>query len=245
MDLDSRAKEISEYLSIDFSLTKQRLNQGFHFNHAKVADDFIGNGTNVNDNNSLLNWYKKTDSYIWELSSYHLDPGFNYMGMCDGLAIGMRSAGKNRVISLGDGIGDLSLRIAREGLDATYHDLKDSKTANFAMYRFQKAQDVSIKTKLTEAWDHNLGTGEYDAVIALDFFEHLVNVDQWVKAVYSCLDEGGVFIAQNAFAIGDLEHGNSIPMHLSINNKYEKEWGTLLTSTGFALDPNSGWWVKK
>ena len=57
------------------------------------------------------------------------------------------------------------------------------------------------------------------------------------------LRPGGGFLAQNAFAIGDEEHGNSIPMHLAINNKYADEWSSLMLEIGFSSDP-SGWWIK-
>jgi hypothetical protein len=63
-------------------------------------------------------------------------------------------------------------------------------------------------------------------------------------AIFKCLKKDGVFIAQNAFAIGDAEHGNSIPMHLSINNKYETEWIPMMQRIGFVLHENQQWWIK-
>lgn len=63
-------------------------------------------------------------------------------------------------------------------------------------------------------------------------------------SVFKCLRKGGVFIAQNAFAIGDIEHGNSIPMHLAVNNKYETQWASLLEGIGFVLHENKQWWIK-
>lgn len=244
MTIEQRAKEISEFLNIDYNQSLVRLRAGFHHNHHLVAKDFIDNNTNVKDDDSLLNWYRQTDSYIWELSAYHLDEGFNYSGMCEGIAKHLSNLKRKNVLSLGDGIGDLSIRIAEEGINATYHDLEGSKTAGYAMHRFSKRSDLSIGTLFTEGWAPKLGANVFDAVVALDFFEHLVNVEDWVKAVFVSLKSGGVFMAQNAFAIGDEEHGNSIPMHLSVNNKYEKEWDTLLPKVGFFRDASSGWWAK-
>ena len=41
--------------------------------------------------------------------------------------MGFKNSNRNKVLSLGDGIGTLSLRMAEGGLDTTYHDLKDGK----------------------------------------------------------------------------------------------------------------------
>lgn len=244
MNLLEHAKHVADFLNINHQTALERIQKGFHYNHAEVAKDFLQKNVNVNDPNALLNWYKNTDAYVWELSAYHLEPGFNYSGMCDGIAIGLRNSNKNKVLSIGDGIGTLSIRLAKEGLNTTYNDLSGSKTANFAQHRFASNPDLKISVSLTNDFGPTLGESEYDAVVALDFFEHVVNVEEWARAVYRCLKSSGVFIAQNAFGIGDVEHGNSIPMHLSVNNKYETEWPTLLGSIGFVIHENNQWWVK-
>jgi len=244
MELLNHSKQVAEFLKIDYKTSLERIQKGFHYNHAEVAKDFLNKNVNVNNPVALLDWYRNTDSYIWELSSYHLEPGFNYGGMCEGIAVGLKNSNKNKVLSVGDGIGTLSIRLAEEGLETTYNDLSESKTAIFAQYRFKNRSDLNISISLTKDFKPTLDQNKYDAVVALDFFEHVVNVDEWAIAVFNCLTSSGVFIAQNAFGIGDFEHGNSIPMHLSINNKYETEWPDLLTSIGFILHGNGQWWVK-
>lgn len=242
MNIEDRAREISEFLMVPYNAAFERLSMGFHFNHAKVAEDFKSKNVDVNDGDALLNWYRTSDAYIWELSAYHLEPGFNYVGMCNGITSGFSARGKTDVLALGDGIGDLSIVMHDGGLNVTYHDLANSLTSNFAQKLFAGRQ---ISKNLTENWEPNLGSRKYTAVVALDFFEHLVNVEQWVEAVYKSLKKGGVFLAQNAFAIGDAEHGDSIPMHLSINNRFENDWGPLLNTIGFKLEEASGWWIKE
>lgn len=244
MNINTIAENISNYLGAPLDQTYTRLMEGFHANHARVAQDFLNNNVDINNPDSLLNWYRNTDAYIWELSSYHLNVDFNYMGMCEGIAKGFAGTGRKNVLSLGDGIGTLCIRMAEEGLNVTYNDLKDGKTAGFAQYRFSLQPDLKIKTLFTEDWNPVLGVKKFDAVVALDFFEHLINVDEWVMAVFKCLKPNGAFIAQNAFGIGDIEHGNSIPMHLPENNKYQTEWAPLLNSVGFIQDSQSGWWIK-
>lgn len=244
MKIEEQAADISAFLNIDYDKVLQRLKLGFHENHRLVAEDFTHNNTNVDDPESLLSWYRETDAYIWELSSYHLDVGFNYSGMCEGIAVGLFNSDKKDVLSIGDGIGTLSIRLAEQGLSTTYHDLKDGKTAGFAQYRFNKRPELNIKTLFTDNFIPNLGVKNFDAVVALDFLEHVVNVEEWCIAIFKCLKDDGVFIFQNAFAIGDAEHGNSIPMHLSVNNKYEKEWLPMVQRIGFTVHENGQWLVK-
>ena len=247
MDIEQIAKDISDFLNVPFGYTKERLAKGFHYNHHEVAKDFNDANTDVNNPDSLLSWYRNTDSYIWELSAYHLDSGFNYSGMCEGISLGLVNSGKKDVLSIGDGIGSLCIRMAEEGLNPTYHDLKNSKTAGFAQFRFKRGEtyrNYNIETLFTDNFEPKLGTDCFDAVVALDFLEHVVNVEDWARAVFSCLRKDGVFIPNNAFGIGDLEHGNSIPMHLAINNRFEWDWDPLLVEIGFVRHENKQWWIK-
>lgn len=244
MNLDIQSAHIAEFLGIQESDARNRLSLGFHANHALVAQDFKQNNTNTNDPDSLLNWYRNTTAYIWELSSYHLDDGFNYSGMCEGISSGLFHTNRKNVLNIGDGIGTLSLAMAQKGLNVTYHDLENSRTANFAQFRFSKNPELNISTLFTSNFTPTLGSSKFDAVVALDFLEHVVNVEEWCTAVFKCLKKNGAFIAQNAFAIGDAEHGDSIPMHLSINNKYETEWIPTMHAIGFTLHENGQWWIK-
>ena len=61
MNIDNQAELISGFLGISLKNAKDRLSLGFHANHHEVAKDFIDNSTNVDDPNSLLNWYRTTD----------------------------------------------------------------------------------------------------------------------------------------------------------------------------------------
>lgn len=242
MNLEQRAWDLIEFFGADPEAVFGRLAKGFHENHRMVAEDFFAAGADVNDPESLLNWYRNTEAYIWELSAYHLEPGFNYSGMCDGIAQYLAANKKKNVLILGDGVGDLSIRCAQEGLTPTYNDLEGGRTAAFAQFLFNK-YNVEVATLFTPDWNPELGSRKFDAVVAMDFFEHLVNVEDWANAVFKALKKNGQFMAQNAFACGDEEHGNSIPMHLSTNNRFEHDWIPLLESIGFK-DNGNGWWRK-
>ena len=79
----TRAQEIAAFLGIPESEAAARLAKGFGYQHQAVNDDF--RRCNPRTDEELLNWYRTTEEYIWELSAYHDDPGFNYSGMCSGI----------------------------------------------------------------------------------------------------------------------------------------------------------------
>ena len=228
-NLHGRATELALFLGADQDECLDRLQDGFGALHAAVAADFRAAAPQGDDD--LLAWYRQTEAYIWELSAYHADPGFNYAGLCAGISERLQSVDATRVLCLGDGIGGLTLHLHREGLEPVYHDLARSRTAEFAAFRFWMHTGQEMSRVMTEGWTPEIGEG-YDAIISLDFLEHCVNVDGWVTAIEAALKPGGLFFAQNAFAIGSGPDG-SIPMHLTENDRYEHDWLPLLDASGF------------
>lgn len=239
-DARHRAREIAFFLGKTEAYSWDRLSCGFHAAHAEVAADF--RRANPCDDEALLDWYRTTESYIWELSAYHCESGFNYAGMCSGIAERLTAAGAARVLCLGDGIGDLTLALARKGLKPVYHDLAGSRTAGFAEFRFRARLGRAPELVETSDWsaDPLRAAGPYEAVVSLDFLEHVTEVKEWARAIRDVLQPSGWLMAQNAFGIGSGPDG-SIPCHLSRNDRYETEWGKLMSSLQMAPD-GSNWW---
>jgi SAM-dependent methyltransferase len=228
-EIIERAREIAAFLSKPEAECVARLQLGFSEQHQRVNDDF--RRANPKTDDELLSWYRTTEEYIWELSAYHADPGFNYAAMCWGIAERLKTEGAHSVLCLGDGIGDLTISLRQAGFDSVYHDLNDSRTADYA--RFRNRRHVgAFGWLMTDGFDPIEAEDEFDAVVSLDFLEHVPNVEAWVRAVHAALKPGGIFVSQNAFNIGSGDNG-SIPMHLAINDRYEKDWDPLLLSLGF------------
>lgn len=239
-DPKSRAEQISRFLGHPLPEVEFRLAAGFHANHAKVAEDF--RAANPQSHAELLEWYRVTDAYIYELTAYHLEPGFNYIGMVCGIGNHLLANSKPKVLCVGDGVGDLTIACHHFGLRPTYHDLAGSKTAAFAVERIAASVGaVGWNDHLTKSWEPPKGK-EYDAAVSLDYLEHVPNVEEWTRAIYDSLKPGGLFLAQNAFGIGSPDREGSIPMHLSSNTHWEKDWEPLMKSLGFQQEP--GWWRK-
>ncbi len=235
-----RAVELALFFGCGLDRAQTRLGLGFGYNHMAVAEDWRKADPKTDD--EILEWYRQTTAYCWELSAYHNDVGFNYAGMCKGISHHLKVHGVTRPVALGDGIGDLTLSFIEHGMDGVYHDLAGSKTSEFAAFRFGR-RNVTPLMLLTPTFEPPRAMVIVDAVIALDFFEHLPNVEEWARAVFDMLQPGGWFLAQNAFGIGDLEHEGSIPMHLTVNNKFVEGWTPLLQQIGF-VDAGGGWWRK-
>jgi len=231
-----RAEELARFFSTDVQDCLVILDRGFGELHHAVSEDF--RKAHPSGEAELLDWYRSTDAYIWELTAYHLDPAFNYEGFCRGVIDGLIQRNAARVLVLGDGIGDLSVWICQNRMYPTYHDLAGSRTARFAKC-VADMRGAAVYQKLTPGWEPRLEK-DYDAVLACDFLEHCPNVEEWVLAISEALVPGGILFSQNAFACGSGENG-SIPMHLSCNDRFEKDWDPLLASLGYTQE-SSNWY---
>lgn len=251
-DVCYRAKELAAFLHLPYEVVGARLSQGFGPLHNAVTADF--NRVNPKSEEELTAWYRTTDAYLYELTAYHVDGGFNYFGMSSGIAAALKSKGVEKVLCLGDGTGDLSIAVAQAGMSAWYNDLYGSRIANFAESRFTMRGRMGNGIGLLETGsftpisypgdraDMGIPLGAFDAIVSADFLEHVPNVEEWVRAIYGNLVPGGLFFAQNAFNCGSGPQG-SIPMHLTVNDHFEKDWDPLLNSIGFVQE-SSNWYRK-
>ncbi len=238
LSMAARAREIAMFLEQREDDCAAVLAEGWDAIHNAVTADW--NRARPRNDWQILDFYRRTETYIWELSHYHASPGWNYAGMCRGIAERLQAAGAKRVLCLGDGIGDLTLSLIRHGFDAHYHDLAGSRTAEFAAFRSWIYLGSYMPTRLSSGWSPELGAGEWDAIVSLDFLEHVTNVEEWVASIKAGLKPGGLFCAQNAFACGSGPEG-AMPMHLARNDRFEKDWDPTLFGMGFSQE-SSNWY---
>ena len=238
MSMQERARELALFFGTREDECAARLGEGWEAIHNAVSEDW--NRTNPQTDEEILEWYRQTEAYIWELSFYHADPGWNYTGMCSGIAERLKAADVKRVLCLGDGIGDLTISLIRAGFDAHYHDLAGSRTADFAQFRSWMHLGKYMPAAMSEGWAPEIPEDEWDAIVSLDFLEHVPNVEEYVSAIKAGLKPGGLFCAQNAFAIGSGPAG-SMPMHLARNDRFERDWDPTLFGLGFVQE-SSNWY---
>jgi dTDP-4-dehydrorhamnose reductase/SAM-dependent methyltransferase len=240
-----RPIELALFFEICHQSALDKLSQGFGPLHNAVSDEW--RKRNPKTEYEMLDFYRTTEAYIWELSAYHEDLGFNYSGMCEGIATRLKNEPEcQSVLCLGDGIGDLTLTLHRAGLGVWYHDLLGSRTAQYAAFRFWRQTGEYLTAARTETRFHYgpcVTKPFHDAVVSLDFLEHVPNVEDWVRAIHATLRPGGLFFSQNAFNCGSGPEG-SMPMHLACNDHWEKDWDPLLSSVGF-IQEASNWYRKR
>jgi len=241
MTAQERAKELAMYFDMPEADALNHLTKGFGFHHERVSEDW--RRVNPQTDEDILQWYRQTDAYIWELSAYHLDRGFNYMGMIAGVSEGLRAKGVHSVLCLGDGIGDLHIKLHEDGFSSTYHDMPNSRTADFATMRMA-IRNCEFLFQFDEP-KQALAQCEalFDAIVSLDFLEHVLAVEDWLRAIFTTLKPGGWFLGQNAFGIGSGPDGG-MPMHLERNDRFEKDYGPLMLDIGFVQEGTSNWWRK-
>lgn len=241
MTAEQRARELAQFFGMSEADALAKLNLGFGYHHAEVTADW--KRANPQSDEEILEWYRQTDAYIWELSVYHLDERFAYMKMCAGISESLRAKGAVRVLCLGDGVGDLSLKLSQDGFEPDYHDLANSRTSQFAGHLFV-ANGEPFCTMLSADWEPGFCQYYYDSIVSLDFLEHVINVERWLRAIYAHLKPGGWFLGQHAFGIGSTKDGGSMPMHLDRNDRFETDYGPLMLEIGFVQEGTSNWWRK-
>ncbi len=239
--LPQRARELSIFTGAPETECAKRLALGFGILHNEVTADF--HHFAPKNDHDLLEWYRNTDAYLWELSAYHADQGFSYDIMCGNVSEALKAHGANQVMCLGDGIGDMTLRLMKDGLAAVYHDLGGSRTAKFAIARIWMYLGKTPAACMNPLWEPPIVKPDsLDAICAFDFLEHMTDVPAWVKMIHTSLRPGGLLFAQNAFACGSGDDG-PMPMHLARNDRFEKDWDPMLAEMGF-VQMSSNWYRK-
>jgi dTDP-4-dehydrorhamnose reductase/2-polyprenyl-3-methyl-5-hydroxy-6-metoxy-1,4-benzoquinol methylase len=249
-----RAEELALFLGQSVQTVETKLTRGFSVLHAESGENWRRMVRDRTDEQQVLTFYRRTETYLWELTSYHLDRESDYAELVKEIPeriigdtiydTGRVPGAAISVLVLGDGIGDLTLALRAKGLDAVYHDLAGSRTAAFADFRAWR-HGVSMPALLSSGFDpeavQRIDGKRWDAIVVLDFFEHLPNVEAWARACHAALRPGGLFVAQNGFAIGSPDHGDSIPMHLAVNDHYDQDWAPLMRAIGFE-SVGGIWW---
>lgn len=114
------------------------------------------------------------------------------------------------VLEFGGGVGNISYALAKKGYRAEYMELS---TIQKDFLRFRAVvHDLDIR--IIDVWQ-NLDRNHYDAILALDVFEHVANADEILKEeLVPALKIGGILIDCSVFTVSFKD-----PMHYG--KKYE------------------------
>lgn len=135
-----------------------------------------------------------------------------------------------RILIFGDGCGEDSLYLARNGCVVDYFDLPGSRTFAFASRRFAHHGVLGERVRICSDLAA-LGSGTYDVLISLEVLEHLPNPDDAIRTMARLLKRGGIALVSEAFDCVS----RVFPTHLACNFALRDTTPLLFLRRGFAF----------
>jgi SAM-dependent methyltransferase len=185
-----------------------------------VGEDWIRRGINPSDPESVLSFYRETDSYLYELmaANHIIQTLFTFAVMTERL----KKLHVRTVLDYGGGIGTLSILLAQSGFDVTYADLP-SQTADFAKWRFEK-RNLSIPVvelggnERTDLSSPSLSEKDFDCILSTEVFEHVSKPLDLIQSFAEKLRPKGVAVVSES-----CEYTEQFASHLEQNKQYGGE----------------------
>jgi len=157
-------KDLVEYTGKPLELVKQRAKSAY------VELAWIWHNQKHQTPEEILDFYKKTDLYIFDLTKYQSILVLDVNMMISEL----KERKLVKMLDLGGGIGEYTKRAIEEaGCDVTFLELKDSKTLDYAKWRFTKHK---LKPKIVTE-EYPWQNEEWDVVFAMDVIEHMTEAE--------------------------------------------------------------------
>jgi 2-polyprenyl-3-methyl-5-hydroxy-6-metoxy-1,4-benzoquinol methylase len=187
-------------------------------------------------NDKMEQLYRESYGMLFENLVYWAKP--NRQGWTESALKRLKLYAKNhnlkheelKILMHGDGTGNDSLYLAKNGFKVDYYDVPGSRTFDFAMKRFEfyELLDKSIDA----ITDYNsCPMGQYDGVISFEVLEHLNAPVAAIRDIYSRLKMGGIALITEAFGRVDNIH----PTHLATNAKYDGTTAFMFFKQGLVL----------
>ncbi len=185
-----------------------------------VGQDWARRNIDPTNPESVLNFYRETDSYLYELmaANHIAQTLFTFSVMIER----MKALGVKSVLDYGGGVGTLSILLVHSGFDVTYAELP-SKTASFAKRRFLQ-RGISISTIELAGDERNdlsspvLKDRNFDCILSTEVFEHVSKPLDLILAFSEKLPSGGVAVVSES-----CEYTEQFASHLEQNKRYGGE----------------------
>jgi glycosyltransferase involved in cell wall biosynthesis len=178
----------------------------------------------------IIKFYQNTVNYLFDLTMWHVDTKYKEV---EDEVIHYCTQNRGKILDFGAGIGDLTIKLCKLGLDVTYLEIP-SITMEYAKFQFKK-HNVSPKIIESDGSPFILKEN-YDAIICLDVLEHLKDPIIYLEELAKHLNPNGLMFIEAAFT-QDPQH----PMHLKENEKYASMFPKIMESLGFRKIGNITW----
>ena len=189
-----------------------------------VAKDWNRRHPNIQSEESINDFYIKTDSYIYELMAANniVQTLYSYKIMLEKI----KTLRVGKILDYGAGAGTICIMLKNAGYEVVYSDL-GSKTFDFAKWRINKRK-LKIKTLNLTKYPL-LNKYCFDCVISTEVIEHVLDPIGLVKKFSEILPKGGILVVSES-----CKYTREFSSHLESNKKYGgKKFLAILKEHGF------------
>ena len=182
---------------------------------------------------ALEQFYHDTDIYLYGGVVWNRNPLKVKLRQWIAGYIGRNCSGRQKILTVGDGVGFDSLYLSQCGHDVTYSELSE-KCIRFARRVFDLANEpIRVVDDLQD-----IKEAGYDVVLCLDVLEHVPDPHELVKQFARYLRPGGILIVHAPFYYVSRDN----PTHLNSNRKYSGSIRGLYGRHGFSLQDGGLFW---
>jgi 2-polyprenyl-3-methyl-5-hydroxy-6-metoxy-1,4-benzoquinol methylase len=238
LELSEALKEIAEYQKEDFSSVLDKYNKisnkysGFVKWSNLSAKEWDEMKIDQNDVTQVMEFYKKTPNYIFELMEYHSTDAKQNLSKTV-IEISKKHNVKS-ILDFGSGVCQDSITATKNGLNATAADIPGN-TFDFGKWRIKK-HVKNIKT--IDILDENPLTEMYDAITCFEVLQHIVDPRKTLEHFSEHLESKGLLFITTRFK-------NNYSLALQHNEYLENEFEDFVQKYDFKIKNKIHMWGEK
>tara|TARA_B100001559_G_scaffold321073_1_gene336003 strand:+ start:7900 stop:8655 length:756 start_codon:yes stop_codon:yes gene_type:complete len=235
MNLEENLREIAEYFDIEFNSILNNYNQvkakypGFVKWSNLSAEEWNKKKIDQNDINEVMDFYRNTPNYIYELMEYHSTDSKQKLSQT--VIELIKEHQFKTTLDFGAGICQDSIVAGREGLEATAADIP-GKTFDFGKWRIKKYNN-SINT--INIHDETPLEKSYDAITCFEVLQHVVNPEKTLLHMINHINSDGRLFITTRFR-------NNYSLALNHNEYLEDEFDKFIKKCGLEIEDKRYMW---
>jgi 2-polyprenyl-3-methyl-5-hydroxy-6-metoxy-1,4-benzoquinol methylase len=235
LNLNEALKEIAEYKKIDFKEIME--------SYYKVSKKFSGyvkwsnlsadewDKMKINQENiqNVMEFYKKTPNYIFELMEYHSTQG--KQNLSNKILDFCKKNNFKNILDFGAGVCQDSILASKNNLNATAADIP-GKTFNFGKWRIKK---YNLKIKTIDIFDETPIKENYDAITCFEVLQHVVNPQKTLLHLINHLNSKGILFITTRFK-------NNYSLALKHNEHLENTFEEMVKKVNLVIEEKIHMW---
>lgn len=237
MNLIEALREIADYQKKDFNSILDKYNKisskypGFVKWSNLSADEWNRMEINQNDIHSVMEFYKKTPNYIFELMEYHSTDAKQRLSNV--VLDFCKNNNLHDILDFGAGICQDSIIASNNNLVASAADIP-GKTFDFGKWRIKK-HNVSVK--IIDIHDEAPLNNDYDSITCFEVLQHTVNPEKILLHLKDHLKPQGMLFITARFR-------NNYSLALKHNEHLEDTFEELVKKCGLKINEKMHMWGK-